>query len=659
MATTDATGTEFSANEGALAEEHAPPGIGPYQLAWRRLRRNKVALAFGAMFLIIVVVCLLAPVYAKHIAHTGPNENHLTEQVKVGGQTKDVVSLTGIPIGPDVARPILLGRDSNGRDVAVRLLYGGRNSLEVGFAATFITMILAVLLGTAAGFFRGWVDGVLSRVFDVMWAYPVVILGVALGVSLQVGGLNLGLFQLKGNSLGVPIVIIGVIYVPYVAKPIRGQVLGLRTREFVDSARSLGLSDWRIMRGEILPNLASTIIVFIPLIIANAILHRGGPVLPRRGRAGPEPLLGHDDQRGHPPDPQRDPPHDRAGDHARPGGARHQHLRRRRARRAGPARQGPDRALMGRFILQRTVSAIAVLIAISILTFLIFQAIPSGDPALRLAGRLARPQEVQDVRIQWGFDKPIYVQYFKTMGKIFSGDVVSYTQQVNVIQEIKRDLPATLSLAIGAGIIWFSLGVIFGVLSALRAGKLLDRGLTVLSLVGVSTPVFFLGAMMLYYLGYKFAIFPLGGYVPWTKNPWEWFTHLLMPWFALSVLFIGVYSRVLRSTILDTINEDYVRAARAKGITERRVMIRHVLRNSLIPIVSLFGLDFAAVIGGGAILTESVFELHGVGQYAADSIGRLDVPPILVIAMLTAFFVVFFSAVVDIVYALLDPRIRL
>src|SRR3954470_23454387 len=253
---------------------------------------------------------------------------------------------------------------------------------------------------------------------------------------------------------------------------------------------------------------------------------------------------------------------------------------------------------MTRFVLYRTFSLVGVLIAISILTFLIFQAIPNGDPALRLAGRLATPQQVNDVRHTWGFDKPIYVQYVKTMDKIFTGTVVSYTQQVNVLQEIKRDLPATLSLAIGAGIIWLGMGILFGLLSAISAGRFLDRALTVLSLVGVSTPVFFLGAMMLYYLGYKWRLFPLGGYVALTKNPWQWFTHLLMPWFALSVLFIGVYSRVLRSTMLDTMNEDFVRAARAKGISSSRLTIRHVLRNSLIPVVSLFGLDFAAVIGG-------------------------------------------------------------
>jgi peptide/nickel transport system permease protein len=314
---------------------------------------------------------------------------------------------------------------------------------------------------------------------------------------------------------------------------------------------------------------------------------------------------------------------------------------------------------MARFLVRRLISVIAVLFAISIITFLIFQAIPNGDPAVRLAGKLATQQEIQDVRQQWGFDKPLPIQYLKTMQRIFSGKVVSYTQQVNVLQQIKQDLPATLSLAIGAGIIWFTIGVVFGVLSAVKAGRFLDRFLTVLALIGVSTPVFFIGALMLYYLGYKLSIFPNGGYVKLTSNPWQWFTHLIMPWAALSVLFIGVYSRVLRSTMLDTINEDFVRAARAKGISQRRVLVRHVLRNSMIPIISLFGLDFAAVIGGGAILTESVFGLQGVGQYAAESIQRLDIPPVLVITMLTAFTVVVIAAVVDVVYAYLDPRIRL
>jgi peptide/nickel transport system permease protein len=293
MATTESTGTEFSSDLGApAAEEHAPPGIGPYRLAARRLRRNKTALAFGALFLIIVIMCLLAPVYAKHIAHTSPAANHLTDQIKIGGKLKDVVSTSGIPTGPTWHGRFFLGADTNGRDVAVRLLYGGRNSLEIGFIAVLITMTLATLLGTAAGYYRGWVDAILSRVFDLLWAYPVYILAIALGVSLSLGGLNLGIFQLKGNSLGVPAVIIGFVYIPYVAKPIRGQVLGLRSREFVDAARAMGMGNVRIMVSEIIPNLMSTIIVFVPLIIANAILTEAGLSYLGAGVQDPNPSWG-------------------------------------------------------------------------------------------------------------------------------------------------------------------------------------------------------------------------------------------------------------------------------------------------------------------------------------------------------------------------------
>ena len=278
---------------------------------------------------------------------------------------------------------------------------------------------------------------------------------------------------------------------------------------------------------------------------------------------------------------------------------------------------------MAVFLARRLLGMAAVLLAISLLTFMIFQVIPGGDPALRMAGREATPQQVQDVRLAWGFDKPVYVQYARTMEKVLDGSVISYTQQTNVEDEIRRDLPPTISLALGAGLIWLLFGVLFGVLSALHAGRWLDRGLTVLSLIGISTPAFFLGGLLLYYLGYRWGLLPLGGYVPLSSDPWGWFTHMLMPWLVLSVTSIAVYSRVLRSSILDTLSEDYVRTARAKGLSERRVLVNHVLRNSLIPIVSLWGLDLAAVIGGGAIVIESVFDLHGVGQYAAESIARL------------------------------------
>jgi peptide/nickel transport system permease protein len=314
---------------------------------------------------------------------------------------------------------------------------------------------------------------------------------------------------------------------------------------------------------------------------------------------------------------------------------------------------------MGRFVVRRVISMVLVLFAISILTFLIFQAIPNGDPAQRMAGRTSTPETVAAIRRTWGFDKPIYDQYLLTMKNVFTGKVISYTQQVNVLDQIRQGLPATLSLAIGAGIIWLFAGILLGVVAAARAGGFTDRALTALAMIGVSTPVFLLGALMLYFLAYKLSWFPNGGYVSLTSNPGEWLYHMILPWLALSALFIGIYSRVLRSNVLDTLNEDYVRTARAKGLTERQVLFRHVLRNSVIPIVALWGLDFAAVVGGGAILTESVFNLHGVGQYAAQSISALDVPPVLVIVMFGSFFVVLLSAVTDIVMAFLDPRIKL
>lgn len=253
-------------------EEAAPPGIGPYRLAGRRLRRNKTALAFGAIFLLVVLACLLAPVYANDIAHTGPNTNHITEVITVNGRSRDVVSPLGIPTGPTWGSKFFFGADASGRDTAVRLLYGGRNSLEIGILATIITIILATIAGVVAGYYRGWADGLISRILDLIWAYPAVLLGVALGVNLALGGISIGPLHLKGNSNWIPALVIGIVYVPYIARPVRGQVLGLREREYIDAARTLGAGHLRIMVGEILPNLASTLVVFVALQLAQSIV---------------------------------------------------------------------------------------------------------------------------------------------------------------------------------------------------------------------------------------------------------------------------------------------------------------------------------------------------------------------------------------------------
>jgi len=266
---TTTTGTELGADlpeRRDAAGEELPPGIGPYALAWRRLRRNKVALAFGALFLVIVILCLLAPVYAHDIAHTGPNDQHVDT----------ALDQFGLPIGPTWHAKFFLGADNTGRDVAVRLLYGGRNSLQIGAEATLITMLLATIFGVLAGYYRGATDGLISRAFEVIWAFPVYLLGISLGVVLAISGLDLGFIHISGSSLLITSLIIGLIYTPYVGKSIRGQVLGLREREFIDAARQQGIGNFRIMFHEILPNVSSTIIVFIPLVLANAILTEAG-----------------------------------------------------------------------------------------------------------------------------------------------------------------------------------------------------------------------------------------------------------------------------------------------------------------------------------------------------------------------------------------------
>ncbi len=314
---------------------------------------------------------------------------------------------------------------------------------------------------------------------------------------------------------------------------------------------------------------------------------------------------------------------------------------------------------MGAFVAKRLFSMLIVLFAISVIVFLIFNVIPNTNPAERIAGKNATPQLVAQVEETWGFDEPLPVQYLTTMKLIFSGELISYSSQLEVDEQILAGVPATFSLCIGAAVIWLFFGVLFGYLSAVRAGGALDRALTVFALIGISLPVFWLAALLLYYLTFQIELFPSGGYVPLTEDPLEWAYHLILPWTTLAVLFIGFYSRVLRANMIDTMSEDFVRTARAKGLPERRVRVRHVLRNSLIPMVTLFGLDFAAVLGGGAILTEYIFDLNGVGQYAADAIAELDFPPIMGVTLFGAFFVVLFNAIIDIAYAYLDPRIRL
>ena len=317
------------------------------------------------------------------------------------------------------------------------------------------------------------------------------------------------------------------------------------------------------------------------------------------------------------------------------------------------------------FVIRRLIATVLVMFALSVLVFLIFFATPGVDPAARIAGRNADPQTLEQVRHDFGLDRPAPVQYALLMKKLFwSRDLTSFVNRgAKVIPQITDAAPVTLSLVFGAAIIWVEVAIAMGLAAAVMRGTFVDPLLMILGLIGISMPVFWLGEVINLVTQSRlhaelFSWVPPLGYTPLTADPWQWFLRLLFPWLTLSVLYIGFYGRVLRSSLIEAQNEDFVRTARSKGLTERRVLIRHVLRTSMITFVSLFGLDFGALVAGSALLTEVVFGLPGVGKLTYDSLQNLDLPVIMATVMYASFFVVMANAVVDIVYGLLDPRVR-
>jgi peptide/nickel transport system permease protein len=318
------------------------------------------------------------------------------------------------------------------------------------------------------------------------------------------------------------------------------------------------------------------------------------------------------------------------------------------------------------FVIRRLIGMVFVLFAITVITFLIFFATPGVDPARQFAGRNPDPSTVAAVRHQFGLDRPLPVRYALMMKRLFiSRDLVSYgNQALEVVPAIKAATPVTLSLVTGAAVLWVVFSMLTALLAVIFKGTLLDPLLMILALIGISMPVFWLGEVMnlitldRWHDTFLFSWVPSNGYVPFTQSPWQWFLHLVIPWITLSVLYIGFYARVLRADLLEVQSEDFVRTARAKGLSPERVLLRHMLRNSMITFVSLFGLDFGVLVGGGALLTEVVFGLPGVGKLTYDSLQTLDLPVIMATVIYGAFFITIMSAIVDVVYARLDPRIR-
>jgi peptide/nickel transport system permease protein len=319
---------------------------------------------------------------------------------------------------------------------------------------------------------------------------------------------------------------------------------------------------------------------------------------------------------------------------------------------------------MALYIVRRLLWAAVVVLIVLLLTFAVFFLLPAGDPALRFAGKSPTPESLELIRHRLGLDQHWYQQYGRFVKNFVAGDEYgwpglgySFSGNVSVLSEVKERAPRTLLLIMGAATIWLVLGVSIGVLSAVRRRTVVDRFAMGFVLIGISSPVFWLGLMALFVFWKQLHLTGGTGYVPPTESPSGFLSHMILPWFVLALLFAAIYARMTRNSLLETLGEDYVRTARAKGLSERRVIVHHALRASMAPIVTMFGIDIALLVGG-AIITESVFNIQGLGWLAIDGTLNQDLPTVLGVVMLGAVAVVFMNLVVDIAYAFLDPRVR-
>jgi len=312
------------------------------------------------------------------------------------------------------------------------------------------------------------------------------------------------------------------------------------------------------------------------------------------------------------------------------------------------------------FIIRRLLGLVVVLFTITVVVFLLFFATPGVDPSARLAGRNPSPETVAAVKHEFGLDRSLPVRYGLMMKRLFiSRDLVSYgNQALEVVPAILSAAPVTFSLVFGAAVLWVIVSIAMGIMAVTFKGTFVDPLLMILALIGISMPVFFIGPLALYVFVYKWHILPGSGYSPIGEDGvWQWFNHFILPWCVLALLYAAFYARLSRANLLDVMGEDYMRTARAKGLNERQVIVKHGLRSSLTPLVTVFGLDLAGLLAG-AVITETVFNLPGLGQYAVRSVFSLDLYAILDVTVIAAFFVAIANLVVDIVYAFLDPRVR-
>jgi peptide/nickel transport system permease protein len=319
---------------------------------------------------------------------------------------------------------------------------------------------------------------------------------------------------------------------------------------------------------------------------------------------------------------------------------------------------------MGRYVIRRSLWVILVMLLITLITFVIFFLLPSEDPAVRFAGKAPTPNLIREVREQLGLADPIIVQYGNFVRHIFLGDEYgwpgfgfSFNSRSPIHDEIFSRAWVTFQLAAGAAVVWLLLGIPIGIVSALKRRSIIDRVAMGFALFGVSAPVFWLGLMGLFIFWEQLDILPGTGYEPFSASPGEWLSHMVLPWFVLALLFAAFYARMVRGNLIDTMGEDYIRTARAKGLSERKVIGKHGLRASLTPIVTMFGIDFGTLLGG-AVITERVFNMPGLGAYAIAAVEDADLPVVLAVTVFAALAITILNLIVDIVYAYLDPRVR-
>jgi peptide/nickel transport system permease protein len=319
---------------------------------------------------------------------------------------------------------------------------------------------------------------------------------------------------------------------------------------------------------------------------------------------------------------------------------------------------------MWRYIVRRLLWVVVVLLVVTSITYVVFFVMPSTDPAVTFAGKNPTPEQIEEVRRQFGLDKPVPVQYATFIKNVFLGDQYgwpglgfSYSTRSPVKDQFFDRVLVTVQLAFGAALVWLCIGIPIGIVSAIKRRSLTDRLSMGIALFFVSAPVFWLGLMGLWLFWFKLRISPGTGYVAWNDSFGDWLSHMILPWVVLAMLYAAFYARMTRGNMIETMGQDYIRTARVKGLPEWKVILKHGLRSSLTPVVTLIGLDLGALLGG-AVITETVFNLQGVGQWAVGSVFQGDLPVVLAVTVVVAIAVTMMNLIVDIVYAYLDPRVR-